>query len=233
MILNYNTYVNFIKEGLISTHNIEKYYDSLDIELSSIGVKSNINILSKFIYDLEILNVSELNNDILKYIININQNLLGYYPSYIWLKNDVGWNGFKFDIKYLQSKYLLIKIRFEAKYEDGAYKNNLQVPEIAYHLSPTNKKDKILKNGLCPKSYNKKTNHPDRVYLFDKLVDLDNILNSFKFNDKKDKLNTKYTLYEIEMNDKMIIHTDPNFKNGFYTTDNISPYKMKIIKDNL
>ena len=52
MIYDYKEYVKLIKEGLISTHNIEKYSGSLDIQLNSVGVEHNINILSKFIYDL-------------------------------------------------------------------------------------------------------------------------------------------------------------------------------------
>lgn len=31
----------------------------------------------------------------------------------------------------------------------------------------------------------------------------------------------------------MIIHSDPNFENEFYTYDNISPLKIEILKDNL
>lgn len=223
-------YIKFIYEGLIITHNIEKYYNSLDIELSSIGVKSSINILSKFLYDLEIINNQELSNNILDQIININQNLLGYFPSYIWVKNDFGWNSYKFDKKYLNPKYISIKIRFESKYDDGLYKNDIDVPEIAYHISPCKNKEKISKNGLSPKSFNRKTVHTERIYLFDDLNNLTNLLKSMKLNDNLNNINQNYTLYQIEMNDKMIIHTDPNYKYGFYTYDNISPYKIKILK---
>lgn len=230
MILNYKKYITLIKEGLIQTHNIEKYYGSLDIELNSIGVSSKINIISKFLYELEILNSDKITNEKLKQVIDINQNLLGYYPSYIWVKNSFGINGFKFDEKYVDNKYLNIKIRFESKYEDGAFRNNLIVPPISYHLSPIKNKDKILKNGLCPKSFNRKSNHPERVYLFDDLNNLNTLLTSLKSNDV---IHTFYTLYEIDMNNDMIIHTDPNYKYGYYTTDNISPYDIKIINDNL
>jgi CheY-like chemotaxis protein len=147
MIYDYKKYLKLIKEGIIFTHNIEKYQNNLDIQLSSIGVKHKINIISKFIYDLDILNSKELSNDVLKYAININQNLLGYYPSYIWIVNEIGKNGFVFDERYLSNEFLNITIRFESKYEDGLYKNDLEIPEYAYHLSPKNKRDKILKNG--------------------------------------------------------------------------------------
>lgn len=233
MILNYERYLSMVKEGLIRTYNIEKYHTNLEIELNSIGINYNINILNKFIYELEILNVSELTNNILNHIIEINQNLLGYYPSYIWVKNNGMINSFKFDIKYLNIKYDYIRIRFESKYEDGVFKNDIEIPEIAYHLSPVKNREKILKNGLCPKSFNRKTLHPERVYLFYDLNDLSNLLTSLKLNDKLKGVNYLYTLYKIDMNKDIIIHTDPNFTNGFYTTDNISPYNIKIIKDNL
>ena len=229
-MFNYEKFLELIKEGLITTHNIEKYHGSLDIELNSIGIKSEINIISKFVFELSVLNSNDINNSNLQYIITICKDLLGYYPSYIWVKNNIGWNSFKFEERYLNNKYSEIRIRFESKYEDGLYKNDLDVPEIAYHLSPTEKKDKILKNGLCPKSYNRKSKYPDRVYLFDDLSELSSLLKSLKINDKEDN---KYTLYKVKMDNKMIIHTDPNFKNGFYTYDNISPYKIEVIDDDL
>lgn len=229
MIYNYKTYIQSIKEGLIFTHNIEKHYGSLEIELSSVGVKFNINIKSKFIYDLEILNLNELSNELLKYVIDINQNLLGYYPSYIWVSNKFGKNGFIFNDKYLSNEFLNMKIRFESKYEDGLYKNDLDIPEYAYHLSPENKKEKILKNGLCPKSYNRKTKYPDRLYLFYDLNDYENLLKGLVFNDNIKGKITAYNLYKVKMNKNMIIHSDPNYDKGFYTYDNISPKNIELL----
>ena len=233
MILNYKDYIQLIKEGLISTHNIEKYSGNLEIELNSVGVKYKLNIISKLVYELEILDSNKLSDDVLEYVVNINQNLLGYYPAYIWVQNSMGINSFIFDEKYLSNKYLSMKIRFEAKYEDGLYKNDLEVPDFAYHLSPTNKKDKILKNGLCPKSYNRKTKHPDRLFLFYNFSDYEELLIGLKLNDRLNDLNRSYILYRVKMNNSMIIHSDPNYNKGFYTYDNISPKDVEILKENL
>lgn len=232
-MLDYKKYIELIKEGLIYTHNIQKYYGSLDIELNGIGVRHKINIISKFLYELEILNSNELNDDILEFVIDLNQNLLGYIPSYIWVENDYGINGFIFNEKYLSNNYKNIKIRFEAKYEDGLYKNDLKVPSIAYHLSPQSHKEKILKNGLYPKSKNRKSYYSERIYLFYDLSDCENLLKTLKFNDKINNINTNYILYKIKMNDYMIIHTDPNYDKGFYSYDNISPNDIEILKENL
>ena len=223
-----------IKEGLIFTHNIEKYKSSLEIYLNAIGVENKITIISKMLYELEILNSSKLNNKDLKHIVEYNQNLLGYYPSYIFITNENNINNsFKFDKKYLSNKYILIKIIFEAKYEDGLYKNDITIPKILYHLSPIEKKEKISKNGLSPRTGNRQTNHPERIYLFPKFNDYNEILNFLKRNDKKNDINRNYTLYEVEMDESYILHSDPNYINGYYTTEYISPYNLKIIKDNL
>ncbi len=231
MILEYDKYIELVKEGLICTHNIQKYWTNLDIQLNSIGIKSDINILSKFIYDIDILNLQDLSDDLLEHMIILNQNLLGYYPSYIWVTNKIGTNGFPFDIKYLSNNYIKIKIRFESKYEDYLSKNDLKVPDFAYHLSPLKKKKKILKNGLCPKSYNRIGYHPERIYLFYDINDYKYLLNNLKFNDKFNAINNKYILYKVKLSDKNIIHTDPNFDKGFYTNDNISPLNIEIMEN--
>jgi len=47
MIYDYKEYVKLIKEGLISTHNIEKYSGSLDIQLNSVGVMTKIESINE------------------------------------------------------------------------------------------------------------------------------------------------------------------------------------------
>jgi hypothetical protein len=233
MILTYETYIESIKEGLIATHNIEKYNFSLSIQLNGIGVNHKINIISKFMYDLEILNSKDLSDEALEFVITLNQNLLGYYPSSILVKNDFGENIFKFDEQYLSNKYSYIKIRFEAKYEDNSFKNTLQVPEYAYHLSPINKKEKISNDGLFPKAYNRMTKHPERIYLFYNLEDYEELLKNLKLSDVLNDIDVKYTLYKAKLSDDMIIHTDPNYAKGFYINETIGPRDLEIIKDDL
>ena len=148
MILEYNKYLNLMKEGLIATYNIYQYVNSLDIDLIFIGVKTDINIVNKFIYDISILNNDILTSEQYNLIISYN-NKLGYYPSYMWIYNSRNMkNGFKFDYDKLLNKYKKIIIRFESRYEDGLYKNNLNVPSIAFHLSKQKNKDKIKRIGL-------------------------------------------------------------------------------------
>jgi hypothetical protein len=233
-VKSYEEYLKLIKEGLIKTYNIEKYSDSLEIELNSIGIDYEIEITSKYIYNLIIKNSNKLDNDILIYVLNINKNLFGYYPSYIWVINTNNQqNSFIFDEKYLNNKYKEIKIRFEAKYDDGLYSNDIETPKISYHLSPEIYKNNILDNGLYPKSKNRKTNYDERIYLFYNLSDYKEILEGLKINDKFNNIKRNYCLFKINLNDKIISHKDPNYDKGFYVYDNISPKNIKLIKNNL
>jgi hypothetical protein len=233
MINSYSEYLNLIKEGLIKTYNIEKYSGTLDIEFNAIGIKFELDIKSKFKFDLRILNPNKLNQNQLDMIITICNNL-GYYPSFIYITNEKGKiNSFIYDKNFLSNKYFYLKLTFEAKYEDGLYKNDLKIPEQAYHLTKQKYKEKILYNGLYPKSYNRKTKHPDRIYLFYDLNDYIDLLNGLKINDSFKLENNEYILLEVKLNDKMIIHTDPNYDKGFFTYDNITPKCIKVIKENL
>jgi len=232
-MIKYNKYVKLIIEGLIRTHNIIKYESNLEQELSLIGIKYDINIINKFKFDITLFDTNNFDNEYFEYIVKYIQNKLGYYPAFIFVENNIGKNGFKFNNKHLSNKYKSIKIIFEAKYDDGFYKNDITVPEYAYHLSPVDNEYKINKNGLCVKSYNRKGEHPERIYLFYDLNDTNDLLNSLKMNDNINNISRKYNLYKVTMNINNIIHTDPNYSKGFYTYDSFHPKFLKIIKYNL
>jgi len=233
MITNYKKYLHLIKEGLIRTFNIEKYINSLEEKLYSLKLNHKVDIENKFKFFITIYDANIVNNLVFNEILSITNNL-GYFPSTILLTNKFGMkNQFKFDIKYLSNEYKMIKITFEAKYEDGAYTNDLEIPPTAYHLTKQKFKEKILKNGLYPKSLNRKSKHIERIYMF---YDIDNylkLLKSLKVNDILNNKNDKYILLQIKLTDKNIIHSDPNYINGFYTTDNISVKNIKLLKKNL
>lgn len=229
----YEKYLNLIKEGLTRTYSIEKYHSNLEIELYSLKVEFTLNIINKFSYELEIYNPTIYNNDMLLYILSLNSNILGYYPSYIWVTNKMGEIGFKYDKKYINNKYLKIKVRFEAKYEDGLYTNDLTVPEYAYHLSPMNKKDKILNDGLYPKTRKRKSEHPERIYFFYDIENTNELLNSLKRNDTMNNIDINYILCKVKIPTDIIIHSDPNYEGGFFIYDFILPKNIEILMENL
>lgn len=50
---------------------------------------------------------------------------------------------------------------------------------------------------------------------------------------KTDKTDIKYNLYEISLHKNIIIHTDLNYSDGFFTYDIIFPKNIKLIQTNL
>lgn len=191
-MFKYKNYIKSIKEGLIKTHNILKHHTSLEINLKGIGFDIEIEVLNKFQYIIDIKNVDLLKNDeLFNLFFNINFNY-GYYPCYYWVSNLKNMNNsYIFDIDELKkhlSNYSKLKIKFEAKYEDGLYKNTLEIPNLLYHLSPIKNKKSIEYNGLYPKSGSRKTYHPDRIYLFYDIENRDDILRKLKANDLKNGL---------------------------------------------
>ena len=236
MINNYKEFIFNIKEGLIKTYNIEKYSSNLENELIMCGFDININIVSKYKYSIIINNIDWLKNDAYDLFFSLNNNL-GYFPSYIKsYKNEIS-NGFVFSEKTLKSQLSLnidkIEIFFESKYDDGLYKNDIDVPKKSYHLSPSKNRNRISEIGLYPKSGSRKTYHTDRIYLFYDKKNYILLYESLKTNDLYNNIIQQYDLYEIKLDDKNIIHTDPNYENGFYTYDNISVKNIKIIKKDL
>lgn len=232
MITNYKEYLNLIKEGLIRTYNIYKYELNLYMDFNSVGIKTNIEILDKLKFDIEILNNNELEDAQYNVIIK-TCNILGYFPSYLVVYNENNnKNEFHFDKQYLNNKYKKIIIRFEAKYSDGLYSNDIIVPEYLYHLSPTKKIKKILEYGLEPKSNNRKTKYSERIYFFKDKTNYQDLLNNLKLNDKINNLNDNYTLLKVKTNKKTIYHTAPNYINGVYTYDNIHPKNITIELEN-
>jgi len=225
--MKYEKFVHQLKEGLITTHDIIKYSHIITDYLFKINVKYLIDITDKYQFDLTLVT----NNIDLVNVINHDCYSLGYFPSYYWviLNNNMK-NGFK-EINTLPSNTKSVIIKYESKYDDGLYKNTIICPDKLYHLSYQNNKKNILEKGIYPKSKKRLSNHPERIYLFDDVDNYDVLLKKLRFTDdtKKD-----YILLEINTNiDKLILHTDPNYRLGYFTYDNINPKNIKIKKEKL
>lgn len=225
--MKYIEFVQQLKEGLITTHDITKYSHLITDYLYQIGIKHSINIISKFQFQLTI----DTNNIDLVEVINHLSYTIGYFPSYYWITLNNGMkNGFS-EISILPVNTKNVQIQYEGKYEDGLYTNNVICPDKLYHLSPQENKESILKKGVYPKSKKRKSNHPERIYLFDNINDYKVLLKTLKFTDKENK---KYILLEIDCTvDKLFLHTDPNYLLGYFTYDNINPKNIIILKDYL
>ena len=109
------------------------------------------------------------------------------------------------------------------------YKNDIICPDKLYHLSKQENKNSIFKKGIYPKSKKRLSAHPDRIYLFDGVNNYEVLLNKMKFTDSE---KIDYLLLEIDCSiDKLFLHTDPNYRLGYFTYDNINP--KNILKENL
>ena len=139
-------------------------------------------------------------------------------------------------------------IIYNSKFWETVKNNKLQllqiepkfVPELElyeydtlYHVTPSISVPKILKIGLCPRSKNKTSSHPDRVFLTKDEDDAIFLAKKFR------KLNDKYkssTILEVNFaeacdNDTSIrLFQDVNFVFGVFTLSNIPPKYIKSIR---
>ena len=230
-MINYNKYIKMLKEGLILSHDITKYKSIITTKLDQFGVKYDIEVIDKLEFDLTLYNP---NKDIID-IINHYSFTIGYYPSYCWITLDSGMkNSFKWSKFKYNSKISILKIKYESKYEDGQYKNSIICPDILYHLTHQDNKMSILKKGIYPKSKNRISDHPRRICLFEEIENYLSILKFLKYSDNIDNIYKDYMLIEINCSkDKLILHTDPTYRLGWFTYDNINPLNIKSIKENL
>jgi hypothetical protein len=127
--------------------------------------------------------------------------------------------------KLINNKLNLINFSFEAKYDIFIEK----IPDNLYHLTPTRNVDKILKNGLIPKSRSKKSYHPERIYLTKSSEDLTILFKGFY---EKTKIK-EWTILKINTHilEYLQIYKDPNFKEkGYYTLNTLPPFCLSIYK---
>lgn len=223
-----------IKEGLIKTTELKKtvgilYKSYKDYAKFSTELWENtFSVTIKYKNELhhEFLPAKKMDfskfQDLLR-----DANNLGWFPSYIESRNYSG--KYKTD----QAKYLIdnnenLYIVFEAKF-DIEFDN---YPSILYHVAPKKYTDKILKIGLVPKSKEKASSHPDRIYLANSEEDATYLLYPFY----KKTGNKEWTLFSVDTEmipgDYFKLYDDPNYKRkGFYTLNNIPPQAIKRIKD--
>jgi len=229
---NYKEFLEELKEGLITTHDINIHNKVIINYLDSLNIKNNLKIIDKLNFFLEIFNnINESNIEMINnYIYN-----LGYFPStYIVILNNGMTNRFKYLKDIVFKNISSIEINYEAKYSDGLYKNDIICPNKLYHLTYSDNWDSIIKKGIYPKSKKRLSVHPDRIYLFDNISDYKSLLNNLKLSDSINSIKKNYDLLEVDSSDdKFILHTDPNYRMGYFTYDSISPKLITKIYSNI
>ena len=133
---------------------------------------------------------------------------------------------------------------------------NIELPEVLYHLTPETKLNKILKNGLVPRTSNILSNRPERIYLYTEKMWINSLrmfanalwkaqlekklnLSGLAKQEIAEKLNEprniKYVLLEIDTSkcENLKVYGDPDMDGAVWTYDNVPPQAIKIINDNI
>lgn len=252
----------FLKEGLIVSYPVDACIQHLERtfkDLYCVKVNHLFNIIS---YN----NTSEKIQQINKVVFNLlgwfGANMIVIIPpkdhrieneneaEFVYKTFDEDYNE-KFNVTKLTTlveKYpnLLVEIRMEPKYDYLVDYNEL--PKKLYHVTLKDKVEKILKQGLIPKSDNKLTSHPERIYFVINKLGAENLIIDHNFN-KKDLV---YSLLEIDLDDlkshqkesdhnkKKIVpfkemgvefYKDPNFYLGYYTLNSIPPKFINVVEE--
>jgi len=229
-----------ICEGLIHTHNIESSVHMLSNWYEVMTKYFHIDILDNDTFKIIIKDI--ITTSLFKVLIR-DINNLGYFSSLIYLENDGNMiNRFEYNYdkinNIIMSKNIIgIEIICEKKFDD-----EIKILNKLYHVCRKQSIEKILKNGLCPKSKKRISNHPERIYFCLDIQSCEDLINRFEMNDTIKKLpEQKYKILEIdipklksdyfEINKEIIFRKDPNMnKNGIYTYDNIPKEYVKINK---
>jgi hypothetical protein len=142
-------------------------------------------------------------------------NNLGYFISKITLNGDEWITDFNNNS---QPIVLFLEPKYDIKI--------IPLPKVLYHATLNKNVKRILQYGLIPKSYNKLSKHPDRIYFSD------NYELVLKFGNylKSENINEKIVILEINIDELNInLYKDLNLsENGFYTMDNISPKNITV-----
>ena len=151
-------------------------------------------------------------------------NMLGYFPSYIWVDNEGdAWNDEVENELSLLKEEFVVMIKFEAKYDIELS----VIPKFGYHITNRQKLDKIKNTGLSPKAGGKLSPHPDRVYLAYNEDDAKKLLPAMS------KHITDFALLKVALHGirGLRLFSDPNFfRRGFYSLVNIPPDRIVDIK---
>lgn len=206
-------------EGLIKTYPMDVVIQELHDNYFDAFEKDSANDTKIIVvYGVQVYEDEEENDEILlKSIMNKN--------GYILKEKIKSFEGDDYHYDY----YFTPKFSYESTEE--AYSGDMCV----YHLTNDYYINKILKNGLVPKTKNKIENHPDRVYVTKK-KNMNNkfILQMYKYmkNHTYKKIKKLYILkIDLSKCEDKRFFWDPSAPNGMFTYENIPPQCITIEKE--
>lgn len=246
---NFKTFNERLKsynEGLIRTIPLNAAIKSIhrNLQFSNMDYVINTDTLNNtfdfIIKDLNLVIDLEIKFHAMESIITHN---CGYFPASIEIiyisghTNKSKWYDKMFNMLCNNVDNIQqINIKYESKFDEY-----IDTPSIMYHITNSCYVDKILKNGLVPKSKSKLSTHPDRIYLCDVLENCEKLrfqmymsdsynMNGVNYKQKNNK-KTSYTILKIDMRNLDIkVFKDPNYEEfGFYITKNIHKDRITVI----
>lgn len=207
-----------INEGLIRSVDPAITLSKMPILLSSKNINSEIEITANGQIFIVLKNIDKLG---INFLFSLLSNF-GYFVSEMLISGVMRkFNKEEIDSLLYVKKNINLTIYIEPHYDLQI----INLPDVLYHATSTLYVDKILKNGLSPKSKEKIASHPPRIYLCDNLnktIAIGKLLRSGTSN-----FNIQWVILEI--NSKKIsdfkIYEDPNYKDsgGCYTLNYIPP----------
>ncbi len=248
MNYDFEIFISKINEGLIKTYDIDKTISDLHKLLSNYHLKYEVvpedNKFKLVIDELDKIENKEL---VFDSILSSLFNLYGWFPSTMIVQNFFGnKKELKFIKEYLirpKNNIINAEISFESKFDIV----DSNIPTKLYHLSIQQYEENILKNGISPKAKSKLSNHDydGRIYLCKYLKDCKLLVNRMKlfYSEEKDDIiydpknpkrkynkNTKWIIFEIDTEKASIdkLYKDPNYPDGFYYLNSISPDSITI-----
>lgn len=122
-----------------------------------------------------------------------------------------------------------VRLEYEPKFQNDITSDILANEKFLIHITPFYNVKKIKSIGFSPRYRNDMFNYPDRVYFVKGSTDeqiIINLANRLSTFNKSAGNNGEYALIKIDLNkisDNVKFYSDPNFIDGVYTKDNISP----------
>ena len=190
-----------INEGLIKTYpfNTMKRY-----------VCQYFNILDYLFHEYEnngircvAIDISK-DDEFIQKMVDKAMNLCGYFKSQCTILDEY------------------IRVHYEPKFQEKERYDG----DFFYHITHHINFPKIKRIGLVPSHKNRRFNYGDRVYLFSNEVQKEELIGfaeQLRYSQNKAFNDGLYFILKIKDNGSFNIHKDPNFENGFWTSDNIPP----------
>lgn len=156
--LKYDKEQKLLNEGLILTHPIDKSIKVIENAGFEVIVLQNVKYQNRFFVEID-----SFSTDISK-LFKITDNL-GWYCSEVKEGVNIGSKTHKYtpsNLSKFLKDYSIVFLLFEPKYDLAIDPRRY---EYLYHFTTLINLNRIKEYGLTPKTQNKISTHPDRIYL--------------------------------------------------------------------